>query len=686
MTQRGKSDKKERLGVKWSKYLGVNMMSQNRMPEDKLMSELDYLREQVSEYDAIFNSSPVMFWCKDTHNRLLRINDAAAKFEGKKSQELIGKLGQDLYPKEQADAFYQDDLEVIKSGKAKIGIVELHTAPGSKHTHWLNVCKVPKLDENGIVNGIIALAVDISEQKNSEIELVQARTLLDTILNGIYDPIFVKDEEHRYLVLNENMCDMMRHPRAELLGKSDYDFFPKEQADIFWKHDDKVLHSDTADRNEEHFTREGETRILSTIKSSFINPITGKRNLVGSIRDITDRKKAEEELHQLRNYLTNIINSMPSIMIGVNGDGTVTQWNTEASRVTGVSNEKAIGQSLATVFPRLAPDMQNVYQAITTQREVVINKRMYQQNNKKAYENITIYPLVAMGEEGAVIRVDDVSERVQIEEMMIQTDKMLSVGGLAAGMAHEINNPLAGMMQTADVMTNRLSLANLPANQAAAEDIGTSMEVIHAFMEQRGILRMLRDIHASGERVAEIVDNMLSFSRKSDTTKTRQNINELLDNTIAISSSEYDLKKQYDFKSISVTRDYGRNIPSILCEEVKIQQVFLNLFRNGAEAMHEAGVEQPTFVIRSHYDAKHASVVIVIEDNGPGMDKEISKRIFEPFFTTKSVGAGTGLGLSVSYFIITENHGGEMTVESELGKGTRFCIQLPCDNNNGEQL
>lgn len=472
------------MGVKWFKYLGVFIMSQNRMPEDKLLSELDYLREQVAEYDAIFNSSPVMFWCKDIHNRLLRINDAAAKFEGKTPQELIGKLGKELYPKEQADAFYQDDLEVIKSGKAKLGIVERHTTPGLKNTYWLNVCKIPKLDENGVVIGIIALAVDISEQKNSETELVQARTLLDTILNGIYDPIFVKDEEHRFLVLNDNMCEMMKHSRPELLGKSDYEFFPKEQADIFWEHDDKVLYSDAVDRNEELFTREGQTRILSTIKSSFINPITGKRNLVGSIRDITDRKKTEAELHQLRNYLTNIINSMPSIMIGVNGEGIVTQWNDEASRVTGVLNESAIGQSLASVFPRLAPDMQNVFEAIATQREIVITKRMYLQNDKKAYENITIYPLIAMGEEGAVIRVDDVSERVQIEEMMIQTDKMMSVGGLAAGMAHEINNPLAGMMQTAEVMTNRLSLANLPANQAAAEDIGTSMDVIHAFMEK----------------------------------------------------------------------------------------------------------------------------------------------------------------------------------------------------------
>jgi len=120
----------------------------------------------------------------------------------------------------------------------------------------------------------------------------------------------------------------------------------------------------------------------------------------------------------------------------------------------------------------------------------------------------------------------------------------------------------------------------------------------------------------------------------------------------------------------------------VVCEEGKIEQVFLNLLRNGAEAMQEAGVEQPTFTLQSYYDEKINKVCINITDNGPGMTEETRKRIFEPFFTTKPVGVGTGLGLSVSYFIITENHSGEMTAESELGKGTTFCIKLPCERND----
>ena len=115
------------------------------------------------------------------------------------------------------------------------------------------------------------------------------------------------------------------------------------------------------------------------------------------------------------------------------------------------------------------------------------------------------------------------------------------------------------------------------------------------------------------------------------------------------------------------------------CEGAKIQQVLLNVFRNGAQAMQEEGVENPVFIVRTKFEKERQMVCMEIEDNGPGMDEKTRKRIFEPFYTTKPSGVGTGLGLSVSYFIITENHGGEMSVESTLGSGAKFIIRLPLE-------
>lgn len=396
---------------------------------------------------------------------------------------------------------------------------------------------------------------------------------------------------------------------------------------------------------------------------------------------LDELQQQNTDLLHLQNYLSNIIDSMPSVLIGVDANNSVTQWNSEAERVTGIKDTDAVGKQLEEVFPRLSSEIPKIQKAITSREQQVTTKKRYSHGDVLFYENTTIYPLISSGIEGAVIRLDDITDQVRIEEMMVQNEKVLSLGGLAAGMAHEVNNPLAGIMQTASVMTNRLTRNDVEGNLKVAEDVGTSMEQIHSYMEQRGILRMLDSIHVSGERVANLVNNMLTFARKGDDSLTSHNINELIDKSIELSSTDYDLKKQYDFKSITIVKDYDENLKLVICEESKIEQVFLNLLRNGAEAMQEAGVEQPTFTLQSYYDEKINKVCITLADNGPGMAEDTRKRIFEPFFTTKPVGVGTGLGLSVSYFIITEDHSGEMTVESELGKGTTFCIKLPCERN-----
>lgn len=407
------------------------------------------------------------------------------------------------------------------------------------------------------------------------------------------------------------------------------------------------------------------------------------------VLEINDRKKAQQELNSLRNYLANIIDSMPSILIGVDQDGRVTQWNRKAEQATGVAMAAATGKFLLEVFPRLGPHMHNIRASLGEKQVRQILKTPHsRKGNRSEFEDITIYPLTADGISGAVIRIDDVSGKVRMEEMLVQNEKMLSVGGLAAGMAHEINNPLAGVVQNANVMSNRLMDKTLPANLKAAEKTGVSMEAIQAFMQERDIPRMLSAINNSGLRMASIVSNMLSFARKSDASFSSCEPAELLDKSLELASTDYDLKKQYDFKSIHVVKEYEHGLPLIFCESSKIQQVFLNILTNGAHAMFETKSTpgyRPEFILRIHRDTDPAMVCIEIEDNGPGMDAATRKRVFEPFFTTKPVGVGTGLGLSVSYFIVTENHGGEMDVRSEPDKGTTFIIRLPIKRHQPEE-
>ncbi len=395
--------------------------------------------------------------------------------------------------------------------------------------------------------------------------------------------------------------------------------------------------------------------------------------------DITEQKRAEQELQKARNYISNIIDSMPSTLIGVDAEGKVTQWNHEAQHVSGIDAEKALGHPLELVFPGMATEIDKIRSAMRKREVYSERRRIAGANGKTRFEEVTVYPLIANGVDGAVIRLDDISERVRLEEMMLQSEKMLSVGGLASGMAHEINNPLGGMIQTACVMKERLTNLELPANAAAAKEAGLSMEALAAFMEKRKILDMIERICKSGSRAAEIVQNMLSFARKADASYSSHDVRDLLDRCVELAGIDYDLKKQYDFRRIEIVREYAEDLPLVPCESGKIQQVFLNILRNGAEAMQHPAQEgeKPRFCLRLHYEREAAMVRVEIEDNGQGMDEEVRRRIFEPFFTTKPPDRGTGLGLSVSYFIICENHKGDIGVSSEPGKGTRFVIRLP---------
>ncbi|WDP84037.1 MAG: HAMP domain-containing histidine kinase [Desulfobacter sp.] len=273
--------------------------------------------------------------------------------------------------------------------------------------------------------------------------------------------------------------------------------------------------------------------------------------------------------------------------------------------------------------------------------------------------------------------VRDVTEQVQTRELLIQSEKMLSVGGLAAGMAHEINNPLAGMVQSAQVVVNRLA-PGLLANDKTALDAGTTMDAIKVYAEKRGILRLLDNMLLAGKNAAEIVDNMLSFAQKPGLEKQSWDLSAVLDKTLRLVRTDFTLKDGYDFKKINIRKQVEPGVKKALCEESKIRQVLLNLFKNAAQAMAEEE-ENKSPEINVCIFQKEERCCISVEDNGPGMEETVRKRIFEPFYSTKETSAGTGLGLSVSYFIVTEDHEGQMDVVSTPGQGTKFTICLPAD-------
>jgi len=401
--------------------------------------------------------------------------------------------------------------------------------------------------------------------------------------------------------------------------------------------------------------------------------------------DVTEAKAAEKEMARMRQYLQKIVDSMPSILVGVDLERRITLFNQEAENLTGTTSQEALGLSVEKVFQNFEAYKEMIHQAISEKTTMKAEKVPHPAHREQRWADIMVYPIQFNRVEGVVIRIDDITARARMETVMVQTEKMMSVGGLAAGMAHEINNPLGAMVQSAQNIMRRIS-PDLPANLEAAKACGIELAAVRCYLEERKILTFLEGIRNSGENAAMIVDNMLHFSRQSESRKQPVRLADLLDKTVSLAAHDYNLKKKYDFRRIHIKRSFGRDFGTVPCVATEIEQVMLNLLRNAAQAMavDEMVLQPPQITLRLYN--LNGSAVIEVEDNGPGINAKDLKRVFEPFFTTKDVGTGTGLGLSVSYFIITNNHSGTMEVGSEPGRGTKFTIRLPLTDGQNTRV
>ncbi|BCS55680.1 hypothetical protein GSbR_02840 [Geobacter sp. SVR] len=381
-----------------------------------------------------------------------------------------------------------------------------------------------------------------------------------------------------------------------------------------------------------------------------------------------------EEIKRLKATLADIIDSLPSIILVVDREGRVNLWNGKAEKFSGIPSIDACGRLAEALLPQFSPHLRHVPEVIDREQTTWHEKSLLYLGNDRRFYDVQICAMLSEGAGRAVVRIDDVTEQARIEEIMIQTEKMAMVGGLAAGMAHEINNPLGAIMQQAQNIERRIS-PTLPANLEAARQVGVSLDAVRAYLEKRGITGFISQIREAGSRTSRIITNMLHFSRKSDVLTESIDLAAIVDQTLELAANDYDLKKSYDFRHIEIVREYHPDMPSVVVAVLEIKQVVLNIIKNAAQAMAEYGPEEPRITVRLRREAE--SAVIEIEDNGPGMEKAIQHRIFEPFFTTKPVGAGTGLGLSVSYAIITNRHKGQIEVCSHPGRGSRFTVKLP---------
>ncbi len=393
---------------------------------------------------------------------------------------------------------------------------------------------------------------------------------------------------------------------------------------------------------------------------------------------IENYKTIALQLQDTKRHLQTMINSVPDILIGISADEKVTYWNTAAFDKTGLSFDKALGTNILDALPQLPITPEQLSYIIKSEKPFINQRIQASENNENKFYDLRIYPLLSNQKPGAVIQLKNVTSQVNIEQMLIQNEKMSSLGELAAGIAHEINNPLGIILHNVQNIIRRTS-NTLSSNIKAAEKFKVNFNSIRDYLKDREVDQFLDSIKEAGERAASIVHNMLEFSRITHNEKNWIDFRELVDKSV-----ELNLKSNFDdrnkVKDIKVTTKFSQDFPLLYASAPELQQVLMNLLRNAYQALisdNNQKPEGPQVNITASLNIRKHEVVIEISDNGPGIKDSIKDHIFEPFFTTKEVGKGTGLGLSVSYFIITEHHQGSISVSSQLDKGTTFKICLP---------
>jgi signal transduction histidine kinase len=365
-----------------------------------------------------------------------------------------------------------------------------------------------------------------------------------------------------------------------------------------------------------------------------------------------------EEYERLKEFSENIVESINVGILAADLDDRVESWNTQIEQLTGVSREEALGKRLSELFPaelveqfdrvRGETGIHNIYKFELKPHAAAVGVNGKSNGHGHAPSklsdatlNIAIAPLIAKDQEriGRLIILDDVTDRAELEQRLVQADKLSSIGLLAAGVAHEVNTPLAVISTYAQMLAKQV-----------AEDSQKSL--------------ILEKIAKQTFRASEIVNSLLNFSRTSSTNFASVNVNRVVQETLSL------LEHQLQKSGVAVTSDLEADLPAVHGNAGKLQQVFLNLFLNARDAMANGGKLE----IRSYNDSH--GVRIEVSDTGHGIAPEHLHRIYDPFFTTKGAKKGTGLGLSVTYGIIQE-HGGSIEVSNRRGGGATFRVELP---------
>lgn len=652
----------------------------------------------------VFDLIPVPIFIKDRTGLYAGCNKAYENFIGFRKAELAGKSIHDLAPKDVADLHQAKDRDLFENGQAQVYemTVMVNGAPRRVVFH-----KDIYRNARGEIQGLAGAVIDITEQKEAEKALQASEEKNRDLLQAIPDSILIANSDMTIIDVKETMeCAIAGN--CGILGKKIHDVFPAEISKVLVERIAEVL-------------KNGQTQVIEYQKKDLdmaeywearVSLISGEQALI-ILRNVTDRNLAETEIRKL----SLIVEQSPGGIVIADADQKIIYVNSEFTRMSGYSLDDLKGQNICSFrskahsgkfYGSMYSDLQA---GKSWQAEVCKQKK----NNELYWALVSVSPIFdSKGNimyflgveqditEKKLIEETLLNQHVEIEEalkkiemthiQLVQQEKLAGIGQLAAGVAHEINNPVGFV--ASNFNTLQKYIANITEMFAKYQELKSMImastlselkelaEQISAMEKKKKIEYVLSDVQdimkESDEglnRIKDIVKALKLFSRVDKGSEFEMyDLNNGIQNTLIIAKNEvkYIAEIVLDLKEI----------PLFPASAGHINQVLLNIVVNGAHAIAARKSDKLGLIkVSSYHDGQYA--YCVIEDNGIGMSQETARRIFDPFFTTKPMGQGTGLGLSISHDIVVNKHKGEILVKSHEGVGTAFTVKLPCSRSTG---
>jgi two-component system NtrC family sensor kinase len=636
--------KKEKGGVQTYAYLR-DITERKRMERE--------IREATKRFEKITEMGEDGIIVFDEDSRIEFANQMASEILGLPKDQVLGREFFSLIGKR--DEEFLEEMVTRGEGMGEKVCTEmaLHTTPGRvKETE---VCIAPTQSEEGRIK-TYAYIRDITERKRFEKDLKESEEKFRNLFERVRHGLFISTREGHFLDCNQAMLEMAGYPEKEEFLKIDIG------RDLYVNPEDRKEFQRLIEQQgfvkdlEVEFKRKSGEKITVLLTAHVKKDERGEVVRYEGINiDISDRKRMERDLKEANDFLMNLIDSSVDGIIVTNMKGDILLFNKGAENLLGYRSEEVVGKmNIRSIYP---PGVA---------KEVMDKLRSPEFGG---VGKLTSFPIFHRRKDGEMIEGDlsasliydekgneiasvgifkDLRERLkmerelrEIQQALLQSEKLAAMGRLTSQIAHELNNPIYGIMNTLELLKTEIPPES----------------------KRRRILELsLSEI----QRLSEMLRNMLSFSKPEEEARRPIGLNELLEGILLM------MERQMRESNIRVVLDLDHQIPEVVASTNQMRQVMLNMFKNAKEAMPHGGI----LTVRTAKEDQKVSVHI--QDTGVGIPEEIRNKIFEAFFTTKQKVKGVGLGLSVCYGII-KDHGGEIRVESEEGKGTTFIISFPVE-------